>query len=194
MRSSHGAKRRGRSDSGVPESPVFLPALGGQKNAPAYFPRVYPAGEFFEVPIGGLLYYNNGRMLVKRNFGMVPAVLAAVVVAVALRFFVFDIMRVEGRSMEPALMPGDILLVNRAAYGLRNPLQEGYILRWAGPRENEILVYRDPRDGNFRIKRCVAVSSLGVYVRGDNFLESVDSRLYGSIPVEWIAGKMLICF
>ncbi|MDR1179312.1 MAG: signal peptidase I [Spirochaetales bacterium] len=132
----------------------------------------------------------------KRNFRMalVVPVLAAVVAALALRFFVFDVMRVEGRSMEPALMPGDILLINRAAYGLRNPLGGGYILRWGGPRENEILVYHDPRDGKFRIKRCAAVSGLGVYVTGDNFLESVDSRLYGSIPVEWIAGKMLICF
>jgi hypothetical protein len=32
-KSSHGAERRGRSDSGVPESPVFLPGYG-QKNAP----------------------------------------------------------------------------------------------------------------------------------------------------------------
>jgi signal peptidase I len=121
-------------------------------------------------------------------------VLAAAAAGLFLRFFVFDIVRVEGRSMEPELMPGSILLVNRAAYGLRNPLSEGYFLRWAAPRVNEILLYRDPWDGNFKIKRCAAVSNLGAFVRGDNPPESIDSRLHGSVPVERIAGKVLISF
>jgi hypothetical protein len=39
MRSSHSAERWGRSDSGVPESPVFLPAARAKKRAqiPARF-------------------------------------------------------------------------------------------------------------------------------------------------------------
>jgi signal peptidase I len=121
-------------------------------------------------------------------------VLAAIAAGLFLRFFVFDIFRVEGRSMEPELRQGSVLLVNRAAYGLRNPLNEGYVLRWASPRVNEILVYSDPRDGNFKIKRCAAVSDLGVYVKGDNTAESLDSRLYGSVPVERITGKVLLSF
>jgi signal peptidase I len=135
-------------------------------------------------------------MSVKKKpwIGLVVPILAAAALGLFLRLFVFDIVRVEGRSMAPALMPGSILLVNRAAYGLRNPLAEGYVLRWAVPRVNEILIYSDPWDGGFKIKRCAAVSDLGVYVRGDNFSESLDSRLHGSVPVERIAGKVLISF
>jgi signal peptidase I len=132
----------------------------------------------------------------KKNIlsGLAVPVLAAAALGLVLRLFVFDIVRVEGRSMEPALAPGDMLLVNRAAYGIRNPLAEGYLFRWAAPRVDEILVYRDPWDGNFKIKRCAAVSDLGIYVQGDNLPESLDSRLQGSIPVERIAGKVLISF
>ncbi|MDR1625022.1 MAG: signal peptidase I [Spirochaetia bacterium] len=135
-------------------------------------------------------------MAAKKNIrpGLAVPVLAAAALGLFLRFFVFDIVRVEGRSMAPALMPGNILLVNRAAYGIRNPLAEGYFFRWASPRVDEILVYRDPWDGDLKIKRCAAVSGLGVYVRGDNLRESLDSRLHGSVPVEWIAGKVLISF
>ncbi|MDR1932511.1 MAG: signal peptidase I [Spirochaetales bacterium] len=128
-----------------------------------------------------------------RCFPAVPVILA-LLTGIFLRVFVFDIFRVEGRSMEPAIKSENILLVSRAAYGLRNPLAEGYLLRWSTPRVQELIVYRDPRDGEFRIKRCAAVSDLGVVLRGDNSGDSVDSRLYGSVPVERIIGKVLICF
>jgi signal peptidase I len=121
-------------------------------------------------------------------------VLLALCAGTLLRVFAFDVMRVEGRSMEPAVKAGSILLVGRAAYGLRNPLDEGYLVRWASPKAEEIIVYRDPRDGELKIKRCADVSGLGVSVRGDNLRDSLDSRLYGSVPVERIIGKVLISF
>jgi signal peptidase I len=132
----------------------------------------------------------------KRIFGkrfFVPLA-AALAVGLLARVFVFDVFRVEGRSMEPTLRAGDILLVNRAAYGLRNPLAGGYIFLWTSPRRDEILVYEDPRDGDFKIKRCAWISGAGVYLRGDNSGESMDSRIYGCLPVELIAGKVLISF
>jgi signal peptidase I len=128
-------------------------------------------------------------ILQKRLFVPVAAALAA---GLLLRVFVFDVFRVEGRSMEPALRAGSVLLVNRAAYGLRNPLTGGYLVVWASPREDEILVYEDPRDGNFKIKRCAGISGAGVYMRGDNSGRSMDSRIYGSLPAQRIAGKVLI--
>ena len=94
--------------------------------------------------------------------------------------------------MEPALKPGNIIVVNKAAYGLRNPVKGGYFLLWASPRARDILVYQDPLRGDFRIKRCAGVSPAGVFVRGDNSGLSVDSRMLGSVPVECIAGKVLI--
>ena len=119
---------------------------------------------------------------------------AALAVALALRVFVFDIFRVEGHSMEPSLTPGNILLVNTAAYGLRNPVKGGYFLLWASPQKEDILVYQEPRDGDFRIKRCAELTPEGVYVRGDNPGLSVDSRVQGCVPVECIAGKVIISF
>ena len=119
---------------------------------------------------------------------------AALAAALVLRVFVFDVFRVEGHSMEPSLSPGNILLVNKAAYGLRNPVDGDYFLLWAFPQKEDILVYRDPRGGDFRIKRCVEVTPAGVFVRGDNAGLSVDSRVQGCVPVECIAGKVIISF
>ena len=119
---------------------------------------------------------------------------AAFALAVVLRVFVFDVFRVEGHSMEPSLGPGNIILVNKAAYGLRDPVKGDYFLLWASPQKDDILVYRDPRGGDFRIKRCGEMTPEGVYVRGDNSGVSVDSRMQGLVPVECIAGKVLICF
>ncbi len=136
------------------------------------------------------------------------AVLASLATALLLKVFIIDLMIAEGRSMLPAIKPGSVIIIYRAAYGLREPFSDRYIIRWAEPKPGEIVVFPSP-DGKMAIKRCVAGPGAPVpenvpvtdgitkvpenqfLALGDNRDESYDSRNYGFVNVDAIKGKAL---
>jgi signal peptidase I len=84
------------------------------------------------------------------------AILAAALLALALKVFVLDAAIVDGRSMLPTLRPGSLVLVLRCAYGLRSPSGSGYLFGWASPRRGDIVSAFNPRDGLPIVKRVAA--------------------------------------
>jgi signal peptidase I len=118
------------------------------------------------------------------------AIAAALIAALGIKLFFVDFMISEGRSMAPAIMPGSLLLINRAAYGLRMPWIERYILRWKGPDAGDIVVFITPL-GETAVKRCAMTDGDGFFALGDNAGESFDSRSYGFIKNDSILGKVV---
>jgi signal peptidase I len=118
------------------------------------------------------------------------AILAALIIALGMKLFLFDFMITEGRSMMPAIAPGSLLLINRAAYGLRLPWTGRYMLYWKRPRTGDIVVFKNPL-GETAVKRCAAVEEQGVFALGDNGPDSFDSRSYGYIQRDCILGKVV---
>ena len=88
----------------------------------------------------------------KRIFYFVYAILFLIL----LKGFIVDIKRVSGHSMEPSLKDGDCIFIFKAAYGIKHPLKNKYIFRWARPKSGDIIVYR--KDGHFTVKRCLGIS------------------------------------
>ncbi|MDR0403097.1 MAG: signal peptidase I [Treponema sp.] len=119
------------------------------------------------------------------------AILLAFAAALFIKLFFIDFMITQGRSMLPALKPGSVLVVNKAAYGIRVPGAGIYLLRWAVPHEGDMVVFYTPL-GERAVKRCSTVDSDGsFYALGDNDLESFDSRSYGAIPPDHVLGKVI---
>jgi signal peptidase I len=52
---------------------------------------------------------------------------------------------------------GDQICVNKAAYGLRVPASQKYVLEGAGPARGDVVVLTSPSDGEVLLKRVVAV-------------------------------------
>jgi nickel-type superoxide dismutase maturation protease len=105
--------------------------------------------------------------------GTAVRLLLVLLVARAVRRMV-DIVEVRGRSMTPALRPGDRLVAVR----LRRPARVG-----------EIVLAPDPRDARRElIKRVSGVDRSGVHLRGDNPAASTDARIFGAVStgaIEW---------
>lgn len=84
-----------------------------------------------------------------------------------------DVVEVRGRSMAPALLPGDRLLVARVG----------------PPRVGDVVLAADPRDGSRElVKRVAGLDDSGVTLRGDNGSRSTDGRTFGTLPpsaVRW---------
>jgi signal peptidase I len=122
---------------------------------------------------------------------MNKAILGAFAAAVAMKLFLFDFVIADGSSMEPAIKPGAVLVVNRLAYGFRLPWARSYLLRWSIPETGDVLVFYTPED-QVVVKRCAGVAGRGEFIAlGDNSLQSYDSRSYGPVEVNNIIGKVL---
>jgi signal peptidase I len=81
--------------------------------------------------------------------------------------------------MAPTLLPGDYLLVDRAAYATRSP--------WPG----EVVFARDPREPvRTLVKRVTAIEGDGaLLVAGDNASATTDSRTFGAISPAGLLGR-----
>ena len=68
-------------------------------------------------------------------------------------------------SMEYTLMPGDRVLVNKLAYGLRVPFIGWRLIAAGTPEAGEVVVFDSPESGKRLIKRVVAVGGDTVQIR-----------------------------
>ncbi|MBQ8776174.1 MAG: signal peptidase I [Treponema sp.] len=145
-----------------------------------------------------------------------------------LKLFVFDFLKISGKSMEPTLSSGNHIVINKAAYGIQNPFTKEYYFTWKSPKKNDVVTFLN--DNKIVVKRCVltegdsleilvdsgyhiiinnqkvplsefqylqfagtkTVPSGYIFVLGDNFLYSVDSRDYGFVSTKSIKGKAII--
>lgn len=94
----------------------------------------------------------------------IPSLLLLALLLVA-RSTLADHYHVPSGSMEPALMPGDHVLVEKAAYGLRIPFTRQVIAMRDEPARGDVVILDSPDDGVRLIKRVVAVSGDHVTLR-----------------------------
>lgn len=75
-----------------------------------------------------------------------------------LRSFLIEPFRIPSGSLEPTLLVGDFVAVNKFAYGLRLPVLENKIIPIAKPKTGEVAVFRWPPDPSYDyIKRVIGV-------------------------------------
>lgn len=79
-------------------------------------------------------------------------------IVLILRSFLVEPFRIPSGSLEPTLLVGDFLAVNKFIYGLRLPVIEKKIIPISNPKTGEIIVFRWPPDPTFDyIKRVIGV-------------------------------------
>lgn len=106
-------------------------------------------------------------------------VIAAVLV---LRSFVAEPFRIPSGSMIPTLLVGDFILVNKFAYGLRDPVFHHEFVHGDRPGHGDIVVFRWPNDPSVDfIKRIVglpgdriAYRDKVLYVNGEAQAQTAD--------------------
>lgn len=73
-----------------------------------------------------------------------------------LRSFVAEPFRIPSGSLEPTLLVGDFLVVNKFSYGLRLPVWDKKVLSISSPKTGEIVVFRWPPNPKYDfIKRLI---------------------------------------
>jgi len=105
----------------------------------------------------------------------------AFVAGVMYEFLAVEPKRVIGESMEPTLISGDLIIIDKLTYVYRRPAVGDVIAFWMS---NEKVA----------VKRISEIEDQDIYVMGDNTKVSNDSRSYGPIPREDVIGRALLIF
>ena len=153
---------------------------------------------------------------------VVPLVVVPLVVLVAvLLVTALEPLRVSSQSMHPTLEAGDQVVVDKLSVHWRPPV-EGELIVFREPDHHALVVKRvvalsgqsvaiedaelvvdgvvrhEPQVDRSRIDSTyfgpVTVPPLSVFVLGDNRSESIDSRTYGSVPLDDVVGRVVLTF
>ena len=97
------------------------------------------------------------RMLVQLIRGWGFSLAVAILVATSFRSAIADWNLIPSGSMEPTLLVGDHVFVNKLAYDLKVPYTTHHMASWADPERGDIVVFFSPADGQRLIKRVVGL-------------------------------------
>jgi signal peptidase I len=108
--------------------------------------------------------------LLRQNLGFVLFMLGLLVA----RSSFADHYVVPSGSMENTLFPGDRVMVDKRAYGLRVPFTLAKLTQGAAPARGDVVIFDAPDDGVRLIKRIVAVGGDVLEVRaGHVYIDGV---------------------
>jgi signal peptidase I len=84
----------------------------------------------------------------KRKFvkEYVEPIVIAVLIALFVRTFIVQAFKIPSSSMEPTLLVGDYLLVNKFIYGTKIPFMNEKILQLKKPQRGDVIVFIYPKD------------------------------------------------
>ncbi|MCX7675410.1 MAG: signal peptidase I [Bdellovibrionaceae bacterium] len=95
------------------------------------------------------------------------ALFTPLLLVVLIRWLLIEPFVIPSGSMLPTLLVRDHVLVNKAAYGWRLPLQNRYVWSWASPQRGDIIVFRYPQNPEmFYVKRVIGLPGEKIEWRG----------------------------
>ncbi len=96
----------------------------------------------------------------------IESILIAALIALVVRSFVIQAYKIPSGSMEPTLLVGDHLLVNRMSYVVKMPFIDNVLFTTGQPKRGDIIVFRYPEDPTKDyIKRVIATGGETVEIR-----------------------------
>ncbi|HDM09732.1 MAG: signal peptidase I [Deltaproteobacteria bacterium] len=89
------------------------------------------------------------RVIVKKKSTLreyLEAAVIAVILALFIRTFVVQAFKIPSSSMEPTLLVGDHILVNKFLYGVKIPFIRKTIIPISSPKRGDVIVFIFPQD------------------------------------------------
>ena len=93
---------------------------------------------------------------------------------------------VPSASMNPTILEGDLIYVNKAAYGLRFPLTLHRLAQWASPQRGDIIICLSPQDRTRLVKRVIGLPGDTIALRNNVLLINGSPLKYSRIESQYL--------
>ncbi len=110
------------------------------------------------------------NFFVRQWRGWVKQVLIVIVVVTVARSMIMDWNDVPTGSMNPTILEGDRIVVNKLAYDLRVPFTTWRLARWSEPKRGDIITFWEPTKGIRMVKRTIGVPGDTIEIKGGRLL------------------------
>ncbi len=104
------------------------------------------------------------------------AIIIAILIALFVRTFVIQAFKIPSGSMEPTLIPGDHILVNKFIWGIHIPFTK-YIINVSHPKTGEVIVFKFPYAKKYNLHPGIDFIKRVVGTPGDK-IQIIDNRVY----------------
>jgi len=105
-----------------------------------------------------------------------PIIILALVLF-SIRSSLADWNDVPSGSMQPTILVGDRVFVNKLAYDLKVPFTTWHLAEWGNPQRGDIVVFYSPHDGTRLVKRVVGLPGDTIEMQNEQLIingKSVD--------------------
>jgi signal peptidase I len=117
-----------------------------------------------------------------------PLLILALVLC-SLRSSLADWNVVPSGSMQPTILVGDRIFVNKLAYDLKVPFTTWHLAEWSNPQRGDIVVFFSPHDGTRLVKRVVGLPGDTVELRNEQLV--INGTPVDSVPLSEAWGDQL---
>ena len=104
-----------------------------------------------------------------------------VIAMILFRSVIADWNQVPSGSMEPNIMVGDRIVVDKISYDLRVPFTLTRISRWGDPQRGDIVTFPNPRDDEVYVKRLIAVPGDTIQMRNNRLIINGERASYRAV-------------
>lgn len=120
------------------------------------------------------------KVLIKKKSTLreyLEAAVIAVILALFIRTFVVQAFKIPSGSMEPTLLVGDHILVNKFIYGIKLPFVRKTIIPISTPKRDDVIVFIFPLDRSKDfIKRVIGLPGDRIEISGRKIY--INGKLY----------------
>ncbi len=114
------------------------------------------------------------------------ATLVMIAVLLTFRSSLADWYDVPTGSMQPTILVGERVVVNKLAYGLKVPFTQHRITSWSEPARGDVVTFPSPANGQRLVKRVVAIAGDVVAMRdGVLYLDGTPLTYLPAAAPDW---------